>query len=477
MATATVRPGGGLPDTIQGTLTPGLFGTTVSEGQYKLPPHIAHLDRVVTETVARGNGRLLVTMPPQHGKSEYISKYLPAWFLGTYPDRRVLLASYQAQFAATWGRKARNLLMEAGHLFGVQVDERQRAADQWDLLERDGGMSTAGISGGFTGRGAHLFVIDDPIKNEQEAFSARQRERVWDFYRATAYTRLRPDATVIILHTRWHRDDLIGRLLAGHDDTDAEAWRVVNLRALAEGDDPLDREPQAALWPQQYPRARLEKTRQAIGPYYWQALYQQHPPDQVGSEWPGHYFAGEELWFDEWPPLRLRAIALDPSKSQKATADYSAFVAVGLGFDGNLYVDADLERRDVAAIVDRGMQLLQWFRPDGFRCEVNQFQQLVEDMVVRAADELGLLVPTYPVTNTDNKHLRIRKLSPYLAQGKLRFKRGSSGCKLLIQQLRDFPNAAHDDGPDGLEMAISLLRELAHAALEDPETDEQRASV
>lgn len=130
-------------------------------------------------------------MPPRHGKSETVSRYLPAWYLGRFPDRRVMLASYEAHFAATWGRKARELLEQVGpEVFGVSVSERSAAASAWDIAGRRGGMVTAGVGGPLTGKGAHLLVIDDPVKNAEEAQSELLREKAFGWWRSTARTRL-----------------------------------------------------------------------------------------------------------------------------------------------------------------------------------------------------------------------------------------------------------------------------------------------
>src|SRR5919202_5572422 len=149
-------------------------------------------------------------MPPRHGKSEFLSKYLPAWYLGTYPDRRVILASYSDTFAAEWGGKARDLLEQHGHLFGVKVRSDSSARDRWEIAAHAGGMVTAGAGGGLTGRGGHLVVVDDPVKSQAEALSDVIRERTHGWFRNVLLPRLEPGGSVILVMTRWHQDDLAG---------------------------------------------------------------------------------------------------------------------------------------------------------------------------------------------------------------------------------------------------------------------------
>ena len=215
-------------------LTPGCFCADVSEGRWMPARHLAYLDRAITESIdqaAKGELEgLVVSMPPQHGKSELCSKYLPAWYLGRYPDRRVILTSYEADFAATWGRKARDLLEHWGHLFGVRVHRRSGAANRWDLDGRDGGMTAAGVGGPITGKGAHLLIVDDPIKNDEEARSNTFREKQWEWWQSVATTRRRPGALIIVIQTRWHRDDLTGRILRQAEET-GHKWRIVKFPA------------------------------------------------------------------------------------------------------------------------------------------------------------------------------------------------------------------------------------------------------
>lgn len=227
-------------------------------------------------------------MPPRHGKSELISKYFPAWFLGTYPDRRIILASYEAGYAATWGRKARDLLEEWGpRLFGVAVDQKSSAADRWDIKGREGGMITAGAGGAITGKGASVAIIDDPIKNSEDALSETIREKVWDWYRSTLRTRLQGEPRAIILvMTRWHEDDLAARLIAAEAEG-GEHWEVLELPALADPTqakpDPLGREAGAALCPELFDERALLATAATLGSFWWTALYQQRPAPAEGG--------------------------------------------------------------------------------------------------------------------------------------------------------------------------------------------------
>ncbi len=411
--------------------------------------------------------RLLVCMPPRHGKSTLTSHYFPAWYLGRFPERQVILASYQAGFAGTWGRRVRDTLKELGPFaFGVQLAPGYTAGDQWRLRRVGqtrvlGGMQTAGAGGSITGKGADLLLIDDPIKNDLEARSPRIRQRIWDWYQTTAYTRLEPAGGVVLVMTRWHRHDLAGRLLE-QAQTHGEHWETVILPARAREDDPLGRAVDAPLWPERFSAERLEAIRQTVGPDHFASLYQQHPRPDGGAEWPSSYFP-PELWFDDWPTvLPLRVMALDPSKGRDArSGDYSAIVQLGVCEAGRLWIAADLARRPVTRMLEDALALAARWKPQAFAVEANQFQELLVDELHRLAAARGMMaLPLVPLENRLPKAVRIRTLGPLLAQGGLRFHAASPGTRLLVEQLEDFPLGAHDDGPDALEMAIRTAQQL-----------------
>lgn len=442
------------------TISPAALATLTSRGKWLPARHLSFLDRALLQAIDDAAAGLIdglvVSMPPQHGKSELCSKYLPAWYLGTFPDRRVILTGYEADFAAQWGRKARDILLEWGPAFGVSVSPKSSAVYRWDLAGRDGGMSTAGVAGPITGKGAHLLIIDDPIKNDAEARSSYLRQKQFDWWQSTASTRLRPGALALLIQTRWHRHDLAGRILDDAQQGD-KRWREVRFPAIAEERDALQRMPGEPLWPEVYSLDHLERIRARLTNYYWRSLYQQDPIAEGTTEWPDSYF-GPSIWFDDWPSnWDARVMALDPSKGNDSRfGDYSAFVKLQYS-NRTLYVDADLEIRNIQLIVEKAVELCASFHPCAFAVETNQFQELLATEIGRVGHSRGVEMPMYHMPNQAPKLVRIRKLTWQLAEGRIKFKRNSHGTQLLVQQLRDFPNGDHDDGPDALEMALRLL--------------------
>jgi predicted phage terminase large subunit-like protein len=207
----------------------------------------------------------------------------------------------------------------------------------------------------------------------------------------------------------------------------------------------------------------LEAAREEVGLRSYSQEYLAQFVDQAGAEFAGEYF-GEGAWFREWPAadqVRWRVIAVDPSKGKTDKSDYSAIVRLALAWDGTLYVAGDLERRDARKIVDDTIRAAAEFRPDAVGFEANQFQEVLVDLVVERTKAAGLMLPVHGITSTEAKRTRIRAtLTPYLARGEIRFLSGDRGTKLLVEQLQAFPVADYDDGPDALEMAVTLARHL-----------------
>ncbi|MFP2873739.1 phage terminase large subunit [Acetobacter tropicalis] len=253
---------------------------------YKVgPQHRLLCDKL--DAVERGEiKRLMVFMPPRHGKSELTSKRFPAWFLGRNPDKQVITASYSADLAQDFGRHARNIVAssEFAVLFpGVGVADDSAARDKWHT-SKGGVYTAAGVSGSLTGKGAHVALIDDPIKGRQEAESDTVRNAVWDWYRSVLRTRLMPGGAIVLVLTRWHPDDLAGRLLDEMQNGTGESWDVLSLPAIADSaDDALGREIGEPLWPDVFDLPELEAIEKSIGTREWSSLYQQQPTPGEGT--------------------------------------------------------------------------------------------------------------------------------------------------------------------------------------------------
>ena len=286
-------------------LNPALMAERLTRGQrghFVVAPHVLLVAHALAEIASGRLKRLIIVMPPRHGKSETVSHWFPVWLLDLFPHWRIMLASYEATFASEWGWKVRESIKAHEDNLRVRLSEDFAARSAW-YTAVGGAMFTAGVGGPFTGRGGNVLILDDLFKNYEQAFSAVIREKVWNWYLSTAFTRLEPGGAQVAMFTRWHEDDLIGRLIA-HGEETGEPWLVLRLPALAEDDDLLGRAPGEALWPQRYPAARLQSIRRTLGPYLWEAMYQQNPSPPEGaifrkSWWRFYHEMPSPLSFDE----------------------------------------------------------------------------------------------------------------------------------------------------------------------------------
>ncbi len=443
--------------------------------KYKMSWHHRLLAEKLDQVVSGRIKRLAIFMPPGHTKTEYASRMLPAYYFGRNPNGRIIACSHTDDFSTAINRDVQRIMCEVayGHLFPKsQLNARaantsvsgqyRRTADYFEIVDHKGCYKSAGVGGNITGRRFDLGILDDPLKSREQADSATCRQRIWDWYANDFYTRQWTGAAIVLMHTRWHRDDLAGRLLRKMADRSADQWEVLNLPAIRTelSTHPADcRKPGEALWPAFKDQQALEVERQQ-DPRAFAALYQQNPAEAGGTESAPEYF-DRNIWCppDKWPTeFDVRAIGVDPSKGAKdKQGDYSAIVFVGRK-SGVFYVDANLERRGTHQIVRAAREMASKYHPDGIGFETDQFQELVADeMQVQASDFClhynVLKMPTGGV----NKQVRIRRLNPYIVRRLLQFKGDSPGCRLLVDQLMDFPTAEHDDGPDALEQAFRVV--------------------
>lgn len=295
-------------------------------------PHLAHTRRYLERVTAGEILRLMIFEPPRHGKSEMVTIHYPAYRMERDPTLRVITGSYNETLAARFSRRTRRI---AGARLALSA-ERTAAVD-WET-ERGGGLRAVGVGGGITGHGGQLILVDDPIKNREEANSATYRERVWDWWRDDLYTRLEPGGAIILIMTRWHQDDLAGRILASED---APNWTVVRLPALAEEGDSLGREVGAPLCPQRYDAAALERIRLVLGEHSFAALYQQRPLPAEGGLFKAAWFA-QRLTEAEVGPLEALVRYWDKAASA-GQGDYTVGVLMGRSAEGR-YVVLDVVR-------------------------------------------------------------------------------------------------------------------------------------
>jgi predicted phage terminase large subunit-like protein len=435
-------------------ISPRVFARKASGGKWSCPRHLEYLNDRLLDVAAGKCKRLMVFLPPRHGKSEFISKYFAAWYLGTFPDRRVILTSYEADFAAQWGRRARELIEEFGKLSFVEtvgVMPDSSAASRWDIKGRVGGMVTAGVGGPITGKGGHLIIIDDPVKNAEQASSTTYREKAWEWYQSTLYTRLEPNGAIILIMTRWNQGDLAGRILQDMQNG-GERWDIINLPAIAEDDDQIGRSPGTPLWPDRFGVPELENIKRTVGSYYWTALYQQRPTPQEGGMF-------KRQWFpiiDAAPHgLVSRVRRWDLAASQQK-GDYTAGLLMGKK-EGRFYVlDLQHVRESPAGVESLVKQTAQ---VDGHDVEIRMEREPGSSGLNTIDYYARRVLEGYNfkgIPSTGPKEVRAQPVSAAAEAGNVILVRGSWNAAFL-DEVTLFPNGDHDDIVDVLSGAFTDL--------------------
>lgn len=410
-------------------------------GKYVLADHLRLLNKKLLDVASGKIKRLMVFMPPRHGKSELISKYFPAWYIGMNPDKRIILASYEADQAAGFGEKARDLLNEYKGVYGVGINGGSSARNRWDVEGHRGGMVTAGVGGAITGKGANVFIIDDPVKNAEQANSVTYREKAKDWYRSTAYTRLTPDGAVILIQTRWHEDDLGGWLL----NESSDEWDVLRLPALDETNKPL--------WPDHFNIAKLNEIKRELGEYWFNAMYQQNPMPAEGAvlqrSWIRYYTPGS---IDFAPASTLTG--WDLAISMKDTADYTVSCTAKVMPDNNIYI-IDWTREHISGPEQMNAVINQYDRhqPMIVGVETNAYQAVLPQFVLQQR-----IIPIKNMPTFKDKMTKIISGFTMFEQGKVYLPIGHPLLGEFENEYVRFPNGTHDDLLDATNMVIELAK-------------------
>jgi predicted phage terminase large subunit-like protein len=438
------------------------FSRLISYAAYQWPGYrdAAHHRLIARklEAVERGEiDRLVITMPPRHGKSMLASEFFPAWYIGRNPDHYVVTATYGQELADDFGRKVKNQIEDASFnaIFpGVALADDSKSAKRFHIEDDQGGFEhslkqqgayyAVGVGGPLTGRGAHLLLIDDPVRNREDADSEIVRKKVRDWYTSTAYTRLMPGGRIVIIQTRWHEDDLTGWLLAEHKH---EGWEILNLPAIdAEGQ---------ALWPEQYDLATLNKIRLAIGPRDWSALYQQAPSPDTGN-----YFKAEWLKPYDTPPAR-ETLRIYGGSDYAVTAnggDWTVHAVIGLDPLGRMYL-LDIWRQQAASDVwvEAFCDLVKFWKPMAWAEETGQINAGVGPFLEKRQRERQAYVMREQFPTRGDKAVRAQSFRGRMALEGLYVPINAPWYPELRRELLSFPVGKHDDQADALGLVGQLL--------------------
>lgn len=451
---------------VKARLSPARFAQYVTAGTqdpYLTPPHIKALDDIVVDA-AENQRFYVVSIPVRHGKSFLISRYTPAWFLGKYPDKHLMLISAAGEVAQDFSREARDLLDDHGQeVFGTRVRTDTRAVARWKPEDSRGGMFAVGIHGRINGRGADLIIVDDPIKNAEDAFSPTQKgkiRRIWD---STIRTRVEPGGSIIVVMARWAEDDLSGWLLQRSKETlGGFPWEEIRIPAIADReDDPMGREMGEALWPDRYPRQVLEAIKAEISPMSWDALYQQNPSPEGGLMFPTKAWQYVDIAPDQGQVVRTWDLAAS-DESDGYNVDYTVGVKMLRTGDGKTYIKDVVRVRDA----DPESVMRATAMADGPLCKIRFEQEPGATGKLHARHLVATALAGFDVDyapSTGSKPVRAKGYSSQVKAKNVYLVRAPWNAD-FVEEHRSFPRGSHDDQVDAASMAYHYMVEMSGLA-------------
>ena len=429
----------------------------VHGGDYKHGEHTRYIANVLQDIEAKhAQGQstfTIIEMPPRHSKSMSITESFPSWFIGRNPKRRVIQASYGGTLARKFGlSNLQKIEGKAGRIFGLEIDPRKSAANNFNIKGAGGGMVSTGIGGAITGEGADLLIIDDPIRNRRDANSPSYRDFVWGEWKATLSTRLQPGASVIVILTRWHEDDLAGRILE-HDSRD---WNEIKIPCIAQENDLLGRSPGEPLWPENgFGLEWADKTKRAVGALDWASLYQQDPRPQQGALLNRNYWKR----FSKYPDARefdKIIFSWDCTFKDLETSDFVVGQTWGkMGPDFYL-LDQVRERMGIVQTMEAIKAMAaRWPSGIGTYIEDKANGSAVIEML---KSHISGIIPVSP---TEGKVSRAQAVLPLIMGGNVYIPTNdlASWAIDFVNECASFPYGKNDDQVD---CATQALKELSH---------------
>ena len=425
------------------------------------------------EEIATGKiKRLIINMPPRHTKSEFASYMLPAWFLGKYPNKKIIQCSNTAELAVGFGRKVRNLVdsEQYAQIFpNVTLRSDSKAAGRWST-SGNGEYFAIGVGGTVTGKGADLLIIDDPHSEQEAALAAGDPavfDKVYEWYTSGPRQRLQPGGSIVVVMTRWAKRDLTGKILQSMIDKDGEHWEVINFPAILPSGNPL--------WPEFWSLPELEALQLELPPAKWNAQYQQSPTSEEGA-------IVKREWWREWkedrpPNCEFIIQSWDTAFTKSERSDYSACTTWGVFYlnenpnDPNvILLDAFKKRMEFPELKEKAFNHYKEWEPDAFIVEAKASgAPLIFEL--RA---MGIPVSEFTPSRGNDKMVRINSVSDLFASGKV-WAPSTRWADELIEEMAAFPNSDHDDLVDSSTQALIRFRKGGFLRLQTDEEDEPKS--
>ena len=409
------------------------------------------LEQFIKDVIAEKNPRLGKFLPPGSGKSFLSSERFPAWVLGRAPWLQFIVSSYGASLADDFSGNTLDLCR--GEYFRGVFPKfklgRKQTFKEWKT-SKGGAYRSAGIGGPITGKRAHVFVIDDPFKDWMEAMSQKQRDTVWNWYQSVAYTRLHPGGGILMIQTRWHHDDLAGRVMDAMDKMpDADKWKIVSYPAIAETDE-VHRKKGEALHPERYSLPLLTSIMANLASKIWTSLYQQRPSEQEGTEFKRRHFR----FFRHSPIINRIVISVDANFKAAETTDNVSIQVIGEGEEGNYYLLDNVTKNmgflDTCKEIDK---LLKVYPASTLLIEEAANGMAIIDTMVRKYENLNVV----GLNPLGGKVARARAMVHVVEGGHFYVWENGEWKETYLDEMCTFPFGAYDDQVDATTQAINYL--------------------
>jgi predicted phage terminase large subunit-like protein len=425
--------------------------------QYQSTPHtrllVAHLEALER----RDFQNLMVFMPPRHGKTYHTSERFPAWYLGRNPKNEVVLASHGSELAEKNSSVVRALLKDDRYPFKTTVARDSWAVGRWST-DAGGSCKAVGVGSGLTGYGANCMAIDDVFVDREQADNVDRRDKMWDWYTQVARTRLMPKAFQLLTMTRWHDDDLAGRLL---NSDNAKHWTLLSLPALAtEEDDPLGRAPGEALWPGKFKLEEIHEMRALLGSRAFESLYQQNPIPATGGTFRAAWFNRREdapTFTPNWHVVQ----AIDGAWKTGVSNDFSVIATWATDLRSFYLLDVWRGKAEFYELKRIVSEQYQKHQPQAVYCE-------------EAASGLALLselrsttgIPIIGIVPKGSKESRVEVVTPMFESGRVVLPKSAAWLDDWVREHLRFPGGAHDDQVDTTALALVRLRNIAQRSIQ-----------
>ncbi|ROL57852.1 hypothetical protein D9V84_03815 [Bacteroidetes/Chlorobi group bacterium Naka2016] len=469
--------------------TPLKIGKMMMKEKWQDARHIEILNDLLIKLAKRELFRLIINMPPRYGKSLLTSILFPFWYIGNFPNHNLMLVTYQNNLARSWGKRILQLISTLGEdLFNIKTDAKERSAGMIGIERYGGKIICVGAGGLLTGLGADAIIVDDPIKNQKEALSLNQRNSLWDWFKATLFTRLEPQGILLMVGTRWHDDDIFGRLVATNPtiqisrelienfkpSNTTDVWHLLKLPALAKENDPLGRAIGEPLWKERFNLASILEQKKILGDFWFSALYQQEPIFSTGRIFKKENFryfsllndtiviktVSDKIVRNDYLSIRECSLFATIDLAIKSTerSDFTVAMVFAVSPKKDVFIlEVVREKFDTTDHLNLIQSVFSRWKPVLIGIESVQYQMTL----VQSARKLGL--PVKELKADKDKIARSLGIANWIDAGKVFFRLGTSWLEEFERELLQFPDGNHDDQVDALAYVSQMIEPMTRS--------------